>query len=531
MDFYPVNYEEIPKFSTLVKDYLKGDAKIDEFVEYNFDMHSIPDIITQSKDFKVNRALLKSQVVEEYKGFELGSVLSNNIQRLSDSNTFTVTTAHQLVLLSGPLYFIYKICNVIALSRKLNNQYPNQHFVPVFWMGSEDHDFEEINHINLSGNKIEWLSDFGGATGEYPTDSMNSFFASIKEFFANDEEAIKVVLNFEKMYSNAKNLTEASFTFLHHLFGKYGLVIVDGNKAAFKKVFAPIMKSELFDRNTDGLVKTTQQRLIEVGYHAQATSRDINLFYKTTGSRERIIYEDGLFKVNHTDIHFSNEAILEELNSFPERFSPNVILRPLYQQSVLPNVMYVGGGGELAYWMQLKNIFHFYKVQYPMLVLRTSAHIVSKSIHKKISKFNLPLTAYFEDIEEVKKKYIASTDEEGVLDIGEELESIREIISSLQSKANKVDASLVSWVGAEGSKLEKSLESISARLTKTKKQQIEVQLQQLEKIVQSFTPNNSLQERIENFLPYFVRYKFEFIETLIENLDTMEKQFTLVEEQ
>jgi bacillithiol biosynthesis cysteine-adding enzyme BshC len=254
------------------------------------------------------------------------------------------------------------------------------------------------------------------------------------------------------------------------------------------------------------------------------------MFYKIDNLRERIVFESGLYKVNNTDIQFTKEQILSELNEHPERFSPNVILRPLFQQAILPNVMYVGGGGELAYWMQLRRVFHQHKVQYPMLVLRTSVHIISPSIIKKIQKFTFPLTAYFGNLEELKKEFLALSDKEGVLQIEEEQEMLKNIIESLKTKAEKLDLSLVGWVGAEGTKMEKSLEQILGRLVKTKKGQVEIQLQQLEKIVASFTPENSLQERIDNFLPYYIKYGSKFIEILIEQLNPMEKEFTIVEE-
>jgi bacillithiol synthase len=428
------------------------------------------------------------------------------------------------------LYFIYKVCNVITLANELNQKYKEHHFVPVYWMGSEDHDFEEINHIYLSGKKIEWHSSQGGATGEYTLENITPFFNSIKDFFSNNPEALEIISDFETYFNTSKNLTEATFKYLHELFGKYGLIIVDGNNSAFKKVFTPIIELELTKGKTDEIVKQTQQKLIDAGYHAQAHSRPINMFYKIENLRERIVFESGLYKVNNTEIEFTREQILSELNNYPERFSPNVILRPLFQQTILPNVMYVGGGGELAYWMQLKEVFHLYKVQYPMLVLRTSAHIISQSISKRIQKFDFPLSAYFGNLDELKKEFLALSDKEGILQIGEEQDMLKSIIESLRAKAEKLDLSLVGWIGAEGTKMEKSLEHILGRLIKTKKGQVDVQMQQLEKIVTSFTPENSLQERIENFLPYYIKYNSKFIELLIEKLNPMDKEFTIVEE-
>lgn len=530
MHFSSISYLDIPKYTSLINDYLVGEPKVSNFIEYAWNIDEVPKIIDESRNYNIDRALLQQQIIEQYKNENIGELVKDNINKIGLNSTFTVTTAHQLVTLCGPLYFIYKICNTITLANELNQKYKENHFVPVYWMGSEDHDFEEINHIYLSGKKIEWYSNQGGATGEYTLENIAPFFDSIKDFFSNSREALEIVSDFERYFKNSKNLTEATFKYLHELFGKYGLLIVDGNNSAFKKIFSPIIKLEITARKTDEIVKQTQQKLIDAGYHAQAHSRPINLFYKIKNLRERIVYESGLYKVNNTEIEFTQEQIISELNRHPERFSPNVILRPLFQQTILPNVMYVGGGGELAYWMQLKEVFHLYRVQYPMLVLRTSAHIISQSIAKRIQKFNFPLSAYFGNLDELKKEFLALSDKEGVLQIDEEKVMLQSIIESLKVKAEKLDLSLVGWVGAEGTKMEKSLEQILGRLIKTKKGQVDVQLQQLEKIVSSFTPENSLQERIENFLPYYIKHNSKFIELLIENLKPMDKEFTIVEE-
>lgn len=530
MQFSKISYREIPKYSKLLMDYISGESRVDSFIQYPFAWESMPNITRNIQQNPINRELLKNTVIEQYRKLKPGDKTLQNIQKLSDANTFTVTTAHQLVVLTGPLYFIYKICNVIHLAEELNKRFSHQHFVPVYWMGSEDHDFEEINHIHINGQKFEWQSNQKGSTGEFDTKDMNVFFDLIENYFSKDESARSVLEKFKSFYLTSENLTEATFKLLHDLFDDFGLVIIDGNHPDLKRAFVPVMERELTSMESDGLVQQTAKKLVESGYHAQAHSRQINLFYKNKHLRERIVFEKGKYKVNNTDLTFSQKQILNELNNHPERFSPNVILRPLFQQAILPNVMYVGGGGELAYWMQLKDVFGFYRVHYPMLVLRTSVHIVVPSMQKRISKFSLPLTSYFDEVEAVKKIYMASKDSEGILQTENETVQLKNVITSLQSKAEKIDPTLVGWVGAEGTKMEKQLEGIVSRLIKTKKAQIDTELSQLEKIVQSFTPQNSLQERVDNFLPFYLKDCKGFIKALVKHLNPMEKMFVVIED-
>ncbi len=513
-------------FSNLILDYLKQDENVKSFYNYPPTIDAIEQIIQDKKLENIDRKVLVETIKNQYAHLEIlpGNV-ANNIELLSNENTFCIVTAHQLNIFGGPLYYIYKIAQTISTCNQLKEKYPNYNFIPVYWFGSEDHDFEEINHINLYNNKIEWNDKQGGATGEYSTQSILPLIEEIKKVL-NVDDGNELIVLLKSAYKE-NNLTKATRFLVNALFGEYGLVVVDGNDKTFKQQFSSIMKDELLNQNSINLV-TEQLKLLESkGYKQQAFPRDINLFYLSKNSRERIVKENSEFKIQNTELKFSETEILLELENYPEKFSPNVILRPLLQQKVLPSLAYIGGAGELSYWLQLKPIFDFYKVNFPQLLLRNSALLVNSNISKKIEKVGFQITDFFKDAETLKKEFIAKNTDEDI-DVSSYKIEVEITFTKLQEIAKKIDASLVNSIGAD---LQKSLQSIDAlqkRLMKSLKQKNETELNQIDKIKTQLFPQNNLQERVENFSVYYSKDGQSFINDLIHEFDVYNKQFLII---
>jgi len=180
------------------------------------------------------------------------------------------------------------------------------------------------------------------------------------------------------------NLAAATRYLANALFGDYGLVIVDANDKALKQLFVPHLEKELIEQVAFKNVNETNKTITALGLNSQVNPRAINLFYISKNLRARIIYEDSVFKVLNTDIAWTKNDLLKHLNESPECFSPNVILRPLYQEVILPNLCYIGGGGELAYWFQLKSNFETNAVPFPILLLRNSVLIKTQQQADKL---------------------------------------------------------------------------------------------------------------------------------------------------
>ncbi|HPH88724.1 MAG TPA: bacillithiol biosynthesis cysteine-adding enzyme BshC [Chitinophagales bacterium] len=522
-----IPFSQTNLFSKLILDYISADENVKPFYNYEVSIDAIENVITEKQKEIIDRKVLVETIKKQYAGLEVPAHVSENIKSLENPTTFCVVTAHQLNVFGGPLYYIYKIAQTISTCNQLKTKFPNYNFVPVYWLGSEDHDFEEINHIYLYSKKIEWQDKQGGATGEYSTNSISPLIEEIKTILGESEFANQLIEIFQKAYAQP-TLTHAARYLLNALFGAYGLVVVDGNDSTFKQQYAAIMRDELVHQNSFKLVTQQLAHLDTKGYKQQAFPREINLFYLSKNSRERIVKENSEFRIQNSELKFTESEILNDLQNHPERFSPNVILRPLFQQKILPSLAYIGGAGELSYWLQLKPVFDFYKVNFPQLLLRNSALLINEATLKKIDKIGFALPDFFKTTDELKKEFIAGNTEENI-DFAVYKSELEATFEKVKELAKNIDASLVNTVGAELQKSLQSIDSIEKRLLKSLKQKNETELNQIEKIKNQLFPNNSLQERVENFSAYYAKYGQAFITDLIEAFDVYNKQILLIQ--
>ena len=402
-----LNYSETGILSKIMKDYLSGDEKLKPFYGQKSSIESFGKQIELKSKETTNRKLLVKVLQEQNRSLKLSEASQNNIALLELENTFTVTTGHQLCLLTGPLYFLYKIITTINLAEQLTKKHPNQNFVPIYWMASEDHDFEEVSFLNIFGKKVKWESDQSGAVGSFKNTGLGSVSEKLKTILGESENAKELLNLFESSYLKHTNLTDATRYLVNELFGKYGLVIIDGNNSELKKQFLSVAEADIFENKTFEAVQATNNEL-KKHYKLQINPRKINFFYLSKGVRERIVKIGERYEIKNTDLVFTETELRNQLKNYPERFSPNVVLRPLYQETILPNLAYIGGGGELGYWVQLKSAFESYNLTYPILALRNSALLVSKSESKKISKLGLEVKELFNTKDEIIKTYLES---------------------------------------------------------------------------------------------------------------------------
>ena len=399
-----INYQDSGYFSKIIIDYLDEKPNLKEFYNRfpkveNFEIQ----IVEKTSNFPFeNRVILVDVLKNQYQDIETSTPVSNNIELLKKATTFTITTGHQLNLFTGPLYFLYKIISIINLTKELKSNYPNHDFVPIYWMASEDHDFEEINYFNFKGKKVQWRRESFGAVGRLSTHDLDKVLELFSKEIGTSSTANYIKSLFENAYLKQDNLAEATRFLANELFKNEGLVILDADDKNLKKLFIPYVKKELLQQASFKNVTETNNRLN--GYKIQVNPREVNLFYLDNELRERIVFEDEKYKVTATKIEFSEAEILAELELHPEKFSPNVILRPLYQEIILPNLCYIGGGGELAYWLQLKSNFDANAITFPILLLRNSVVIASKKQAKKADKLALTWNDLFTNQQELFTK-------------------------------------------------------------------------------------------------------------------------------
>jgi bacillithiol synthase len=455
--------------------------------------------------------------------------VDTNISLLLQKNTFTVCTGHQLNLFTGPLYFIFKIVTAINLTSDLKSQFPDKNFVPVYWMATEDHDFAEINHTYISGKKISWELEATGATGRL---ALTGIEKAVKEYLAVlgiSENAGELGRLISAAYQGNKNLAEASRQLVNSLFEEFGLVILDADDRRLKKEFSGIIAEDIIGNNSFRTITDTTKKLSEKGIEVQVNPREINFFYLLEGLRERIVFEENSYRVLNTIISFSEEQLLKEIQDFPEHFSPNVVMRPLYQEVILPNLSYIGGGAEIIYWLQLKQNFDYYGIDFPILLLRNSAIFASLNLETKLNRLDLDLKDIFKNSEELKKEWVFSHTAHD-LNLHDEWQELNSIFEKIKLRTYKIDPSLGPSSEAVKSRLQKAVINLEGKLIKAEKRNFGGALTQIDVIKSKLFPNGGLQERSENFGLFYVKYGKGFIKSLIKNFKPLDLKFTILEE-
>ncbi len=528
MDLISIPYAETNYFSKIIRDYLEQKEELRSFYSIYPSLDNFSEIINNRSQFEINRELLAKVMASRYQDLDVSEKVASNIELLKSKTTFTVTTAHQPNLFTGPLYFIYKIISAINLAEQLKQKFPDNDFVPVYCMGEEDHDFEELNHFYLFGKKYEWEKPSEGAVGRMSTSDLASLIDQIDDVLGESENSKNIIASLKESYKPDSTIGDATHHFVNWLFGGYGLVIFRPDDSRYKRAFIPRIKDELFKPVSSDIVNESIRDLEQTGYKSQANPREINFFYLKDKLRNRIVSDgNGGFEVVDTDISFSKDQMENEVEEHPECFSPNVILRGMYQETLLPNLVYIGGGGELAYWLQYRKLFEHYKVPMPALLLRNSVLWIEDKQRDKLKKMDVDVVDLFLDIEQIVNRYVEKNAEVEV-ELKEERKQLETLFDSIEKKAVQRDKSLEKVVGAERQKSLNSLEMLEKRLLKSEKQRFEVSTNQLRSIHAKLFPAGKLQERYSNFLQYYVKYGDGFIETLKQHLDPTNVSFSII---
>lgn len=522
-----ISYQDSGYFSPLINDYLDEKPELKKLYNRFPKPENFPgQIAEKSLNYPdANRPVLVAELQRQYAGIPISEPTAKHISLLSESTTFTITTGHQLNLFTGPLYFLYKIVSTINLCRDLKKNNPDHDFVPVYWMATEDHDFDEINYFNFKGIKIKWSRESGGPVGRFSTEGLKEVAQFFKSQLNASEDAAYLLELFNKAYDGKRNLAQSTRYLVNELFQSYGLVIIDGDATALKKLFVPYAKKELLQRSSFENVNQTNQAL--TAYKIQVNPREINLFYIEDGLRERIVFEDDVYKINNTPLSFSEKELIAELENQPEKFSPNVILRPLYQEVILPNLAYIGGGGELAYWLELQSNFEANGITFPMLLLRNSVLLVSQKQAEKADRLQLSWSDLFLDQQELtttKAKAFSAFE----LDFSALKVQLAKQFDDFEKIAKQTDNSFSGAVKAQQAKQIKGLKNLEKRLLKAEKRNHADKLMRITTLQDALFPNQSLQERVANFSEFYETSGTGFIEQLFARLEPLAQRFEVV---
>lgn len=467
------------------------------------------------------------QVLEtQYNEIETSKQTRHNIASLKDSKTFTFTTGHQLNIFTGPVYFIYKIVSIINLCRIAKQKYPQHHFVPIFWMASEDHDFEEINHIYIKNKCIEWQTQQKGAVGRMNTDSIKQTLETLQELLPKNQNTDALLTLFQKSYLQHQNLSQATRFLVNELFKNEGLVILDADDATLKKQLIPIIKKEIHTQIAEKNLQKTAQLLSD--YHTQVNPREINFFYLDTQQRNRLVQAaEGTYEVLNTTLKFSTEQLEKEIESHPEKFSPNVIYRPVYQELVLPNLAYVGGGGELAYWLQLKPLFDALELTFPMLILRNSVVVATEKQERRRQKLQLTWQQLFSKTPQLTQELTEKLDESSY-SFKQQKKILTQQFEELKELSKHTHSTFRTAIDAQCQKQINGLEKLEKRYYKALRLKHSEEIQLKTKLKDELFPADGLQERKANFSEFYSETGDAFIRKLLTQLHPLEHHFEVV---
>lgn len=524
---YQLPYAATGSFSSLILDYLEEKPHLKELYHRFPSLDAFSAQIEEKKIHfsKPQRELLTQALELQYEGLTPGAATVKNIASLTDPKTFTVTTGHQLNLFTGPLYFIYKIASTIKLTQMLQEKYPQHHFVPVYWMATEDHDFDEIHFFNVEEKKIAWNKNASGPVGRLSTSGLDAVYHVIDQELGLGTFAQELKNLFQEAYLQHQQLSEATRFLVNALFEPYGLVIVDGDDVLLKKSFVPYMKKELVEQISLPAIEKTYPILKE--YTIQVNPRAINLFYIENGIRERIVETEGKYSVLQTDLVFKQKTILDLLENHPEKFSPNVVLRPLYQEVILPNLCYIGGGGELAYWLELKGVFNAFQVPFPMLLLRNSVLLVTEKQEQQRQKLQLTWEELFLTPDALSTLKVKQYNNKA-FDFSNQLQFLEQQFEDLRKAALQTDPSFIGAVNAQEKKQMNGLKHLEKRWFKAEKRKHKEELDRMHQLQAALFPGNSLQERHQNFVVFYKQYGSSWIQELIKEINPLDQNFNIM---
>lgn len=518
MQLNKLPFSDTHSFSDFFLDYIQQKDTLKSFYNHFPKVENFKSQLAEkSTSFApTHRKTLVDTLLKQYKGLEVSEAVKKNISLLSSAKTFTVTTGHQLNIFTGPLYFIYKIITVINACKELKKSYPAYEFVPVYWMASEDHDYEEIKYFKLYGQKYTWQTDQKGAVGRFNPKTIENLLKEIP----GDTKV------FKDAYLKNNSLSGAVRHYVNALFSNEGLIVLDADERDLKMNFRSVIKDDLFDHSSKQYVDNSTIQLEELGYHPQVHAREINFFYLEDGLRSRIEKKGEEFIVVDTSLRFTKDQILEMIYVEPEKFSPNVILRPLYQEIILPNLAYVGGPAEIIYWLQFKSMFDHFKVPFPLLMPRNFALVMDSPSLRKFEKTKLGLVHLFKEKNSLFNDWIHQNTTHD-LSLASSKIILTKTFSELKTKVVGIDSTLEKLVNAESKKAENSLEKIERKLLKAEKRLHSDKLRQIETLKDSLFPAGSPQERTDNFLNFYQQDP-QFIQKLIDSFDPFDFRFNVL---
>lgn len=489
------------------------------------------DQASERADFSEERRQVLVEVLREQYArctIRVEGRLEAQLEHLLQVTSRTVVTGHQLNLFGGPLYVLYKLAHIVAQARELNASTPGFYTVPVFWMATEDHDYAEVDHVHFRAQPFRAAGVPAGAVGRRVLGDLEPLISAVEALLGTGKRAAAAGALLRRAYRAGRTWAEAMRILAHDWFGAQGLVILDADDPRLKRFFIPICEQELRNSTYSAALRHTTQSLSE-SYSVQALVRPINLFYLGSDFRTRIEREGEVFRTIEGGLSWSETTLIAELHAHPERFSPNVLLRPLYQETLLPNLAYTGGGGELAYWFQMRAAFETAGIPMPVLILRQSFLWVTGSASKVWMHTEVPAAEWFVEVSRFIRHRLS---EHSPLDLAltEPRQELDRVFEKLLSLASQTDESMHRAVEAERKRHQKGLHRLEGKLIRAEKRRLGERVRQWERAHAQLFPQGGLQERFDSYWDLFEHFGPQTPAVVLSAISAFEPAFLLMRE-
>lgn len=528
-----IDFRELPKtsngFTRLFHDYLYDFPKVRKF--FPSDSHSlqaVPEHVEAARKTPDHRAVICEILEEQNAAFGCGEKTLRNIQLLKEENTFCVVTGQQVGILGGPLYTFYKIITAWKLTEQLSQSFPQYRFVPVFWLEGEDHDFAEVNNITVISHenlpiRVEYLIDGKpadknvGAVGELQLDKgLDLFVSQLEKVIQHSEFRSGLLGLVSKAYTRGATFNQAFVRWMNTLFGNpemldVGVVFISSNDTRIKQILSPIFLRELREYPQTSQLVIKQSAELEIDYHAQIKPKAINLFLFHKGGRYLIEPRETDFSLKGTRYFPTRDELLRIAAESPELLSPNVVLRSVCQDALLPSVAYVAGPSEIAYFPQLRPVYEHFGVAMPMIYPRASATIVEEKLLRVLEKYQLDLEGLFTQRERISRHVIDLLSEINLEELfAGAAKRLDEVLNEMKFGLNYVDPTLLGALDNTRAKVEAQLSVLKAKAMAAQARRHETALKQIDKVMNNIFPNGNLQERELNVVYYMNKYGSSF---------------------
>jgi bacillithiol biosynthesis cysteine-adding enzyme BshC len=519
-----IDYRTLPPaaggFSDLFFDYVYDYEQVRPFFPTNFrENASFESVINAIDASKIDRRTLQEVLAEQNSTGGESPRTEENIRLLGKAGTYAVVTGQQVGLFGGPLYTLYKAITAIGLAQKLTMKFPGRNFVPVFWIEGEDHDFQEMNHVSVLDQenvpvRIEYLpggimpEKNVGAVGEMVFDeTIRSTIDKLESSLARTEYTPSLIAALRECYAPGATFNRAFQLWMNRLLPGTGLVFLTPNAPRLKRLLTPLFKRELqeFPRISQMIIQRSAE--LERRYHAQVKPKSINLFLFHKGGRYLIEPRENDFSLKGTRAFFTKEQLLDIAAQTPEQLSPNVVLRPLCQDMLLPTVSYVGGPSEIAYHAQLQPLYEDLGVPQPVIYPRASLSLVQTNLVRAMEKYGLELPEFLGDIGKVTAKVVEQISEIKLDALFANVtKTLHEAVGELKFGLNEIDPTLLGALETVSSKIDVNIGVLREKSVAAQKRRNETAVRQIEKAAAGLLPAGSLQERELSPVYYMNKY-------------------------